>query len=278
MTITIGHTSRNQPINLYYEDAGEGQPIILIHGWPLNGRMWEHQVDFLVDNGYRVITYDRRGFGRSDKPWNGYDYDTLSDDLRAIISQLELDDIVLVGFSMGGGEVARYMGKHKGEHVAKCAFISSIAPYLLQTEDNEHGVPEQVFEDIKHGIRKDRPAFFDQWSRNLVNYKKEGEGPVSGAAVHDVWCNAMLGQRKATLDCVDAFGKTDLRHDVRSIQVPTLFIHGDADQIVPHEPTAVQGHNMVSGSRLEIIKDGPHGCVLSHHKEVNDILTSFLKS
>ncbi len=268
---------KTKPINLYYEDFGEGLPVILIHGWPLSGQMFEYQKQAIIDAGFRCITYDRRGFGRSDKPYAGYNYDTMAQDLKDLIDHLRLNNITLIGFSMGGGEVARYVGKFGTDKLSKVVFLSSIAPFMLKTDDNPDGVPEETFEEFKDAIKADRQGFLDDFGNNFVNYK-DNKDKVSEKQLHFNWTIAANASPKATLDCIDAFGKTDLREDVKKIDVPCLFIHGDADQVVPIDPTAKQGHALVKNSTLEVIKDAPHGCVFTHTDKVNTILTSFLKS
>lgn len=264
-------------INLYYEDYGSGQPVILIHGWPLSSAMWEQQKWAIVESGFRCIAYDRRGFGKSDFSWEGYDYDTLAKDLNDLITELKLKDVILVGFSMGGGEVARYVGKYGTANVAKLVFLSSVAPFMLKTDDNPNGVPKEVFEGFKDKIEEDRLGFLDGFGKDFVNYK-DNKDRVSEKQLHYNWSIAAAASPKGTIDCVNAFGLTDFRPDVKKIDIPTLFIHGDEDQVVPIEPTAKQGHKMVKNSKIEIIKGAPHGCVLTHKKEVNDALVKFLKS
>ncbi|MFC7356993.1 alpha/beta fold hydrolase [Jejudonia soesokkakensis] len=267
---------RTDYINLYYEDYGEGQPVILIHGWPLSSAMFEQQRWAIVEAGFRCISYDRRGFGKSDKPWNGYDYDTLATDLNDIIQALNLDNVILVGFSMGGGELGRYVGKFGTSKLSKMVFLSSIAPFMLKTADNPNGVPEKVFEGFKDELEKDRLDFLKGFGKNFVNYD-DNKDIVSEALLEYTWNIAAHASPKATIDCVNAFGKTDLRDDLKKIDIPTLFIHGDADEVVPIEPTAKQGHKLVANSELEIIKGAPHGCVFTHKEEVNKILLTFFK-
>lgn len=267
----------NHYTNLYFEDYGQGQPVILVHGWPLSSAMFEYQKQELVDAGFRCISYDRRGFGKSDRPWNGYDYDTLAQDLNDLITELKLDNVALIGFSMGGGELGRYVGKYGTSKISKLVFLSSSAPFMMKTKDNPDGVPEEVFEGFKKELKKDRLKFLDGFGKEFVNYK-DNKNKISENQIHYNWGIAAGASPKATIDCVDAFGKTDLRKDMKKIDVPTLFIHGDADKVVPIEPTAKQGHKIVKNSKLEIIKGAPHGCVFTHTKEVNKILLDFLKS
>ncbi len=275
--INTERDSKKQEVNLYYEDYGTGKPIILVHGWPLSSQMFEYQIPVLVEAGYRCIAYDRRGFGKSDRPWDGYNYDVLSRDLHHIIEHLELTEVTLIGFSMGGGELGKYVGNYGTSKLSKLIFFSSIAPFMLKTDDNPDGVPKEVFEGFKEKLRDDRAGFLKGFGDNFVNYD-DNEDKVSEAQVHYNWSIAVGASAKATIDCVDAFGTTDLRSDLKKIDVPTLFIHGDADEVVPMKPTAKQGHEIVKDSRLEIIKGAPHGCGFTHTDQVNSILLDFLKS
>lgn len=263
-------------IDLYYEDHGSGEPVILIHGWPLSGRSWEKQVPALMAAGYRVITYDRRGFGDSSKPTFGYDYDTFAEDLHKLIIKLDLHDAALVGFSMGGGEVARYLGKHGPERVGKAAFIAAIPPFLLKTPDNPSGVDGSVFEEIKEAISADRLAFLTSFFSNFYNVDVYGGKRVSEQAIQFSWNIAAGASPKGTLDCVTAFSSTDFRRDLVQINVPTLIIHGDADRIVPIDASGKLTHELVKGSQMAVVRDGPHGLNLTHADQVNRELLDFL--
>jgi len=268
---------KSEYINLYYQDYGKGQPVVLVHGWPLSNAMFEYQKQAIVEAGYRCISYDRRGFGSSDRPWSGYDYDTMAQDLNDLITKLHLDDVILVGFSMGGGELGRYVGNYGTDKLSKLVFLSSVAPFMMKTDDNPDGVPEKTLNGFKDAIRNDRLGFLDDFGKNFVNYD-DNKDKVSSSQLHYNWGIAAGASPKATLDCIDAFGKTDLRGDLKKIDIPTLFVHGDADQVVPIDPTAKQGHKIVKDSKLEIIKDAPHGCVFTHTDEVNKILLNFFAS
>ncbi|MCH2490825.1 MAG: alpha/beta hydrolase [Flavobacteriales bacterium] len=267
---------RNDYINLYYEDYGTGQPVVLIHGWPLSNVMWEYQKQAIVEAGYRCISYDRRGFGSSDRPWRGYDYDTMAQDLFDLINALHLDEVILVGFSMGGGELARYVGNYGTKKLSKLVFLSSIAPFMLKTDDNPEGVDEDTFESFKEAIKQDRLGFLDDFGKNFFNYK-DNKDKISSSQLHYNWGIAAGASPKGTVDCIDAFGKTDLRQDLKNINIPTLFIHGDADEVVPMAPTAKQGHELVPNSTLEIIEGAPHGCVFTHKEQVNKLLINFFE-
>ncbi len=268
---------KGSSVQLAYNDYGSGQPLILIHGWPLNFAMWEHQIAYFVDKGFRVITYDRRGFGNSSKPWHGYTYNDFAKDLHDLIEGLELNDVLLAGFSMGGGEVARYIGKYGTKRLSKAVFISSVVPFMLKTEDNPDGVDVSVFDGMKEGIDQDRAAFFKEFGKNFVNIDKNSDR-VSQAQVDYNWYVACSASKKATLDCVDAFGKTDFREDCKKIDIPTLVIHGDDDAIVPIDVSGKKAAELIDGAKFEILKDAPHGVTFTHHQELNSILIDFFKN
>ena len=262
-------------IDLYYEDHGAGTPVVLVHGWPLSGASWEKQVAALLDAGFRVITYDRRGFGNSSRPASGYDYDTLAEDLHKLILKLDLRDVTLVGFSMGGGEVARYLGGYGSERVSKAVFISSVVPFLLKTPDNPEGVDASVFDGIKQSIVADRPALLAGFLADFYNVDVLGGKLISEQAVQASWNIAAAASPKGTLDCVSAW-LTDFRKDLARIDVPTLVIHGDADRILPFAATGKRTPQFVKGSKLVVVKGGPHGITWTHADEVNRALLDFL--
>ena len=272
--------SNDPDVELHYEDVGAGKPVVLIHGWPLSGRAWEGQVPALVDAGYRVITYDRRGFGQSSQPWGGYDYDTFAADLKAVLDTLDLQDVTLIGFSMGGGELARYVGTYGTDRVAKLVFASSVTPYLWKSEDNpEGGVDAGLAQWFHDGLTADRPAFLDEFLQlfftagkpSLINKPK-----VSAEQIAYNLDIALLASPKATLDCTTAFATTDFRDDLTKITVPTLVIHGDSDGIVPFEVSGKRTHEAISGSELVLIEDAPHGVTVSHKAEWNRHVLAFL--
>jgi pimeloyl-ACP methyl ester carboxylesterase len=263
--------------NIHVKDWGEGRPIVLVHGWPLNADSWEYQAVRIAEAGYRVVAYDRRGFGRSEQPWTGYDYDTMSDDLAAVINTLGLTDTTIAGFSMGGGEIARYMSRHEGKHVKKAALISSIAPFMLKTEDNPDGAPADVFAGIKDSLRNDRQAFLQDFLKGFYGQGTEAGG-VSDAVLHWSWQMAMLASPKATLDCVDAFGKTDLRPDMAAFDVPTLIVHGTGDETVPIDPTARAADKLIKKSTLKEYDGAPHGLIATHADQLTDDLLAFLET
>jgi pimeloyl-ACP methyl ester carboxylesterase len=272
---TVGRENSGA-VDLYYEDHGAGKPVVLIHGWPLSGRSWEKQVPVLLETGYRVITYDRRGFGDSSKPASGYDYDTFAEDLHKLMTTLDLREATLVGFSMGGGEVARYLGKYGSERISRAAFLGAVPPFLLKTPDNPSGVDGSVFEGIKKSIVADRLAFLSKFLSDFYNVDALGGTRISEEVVRHSWNIAAGASPKGTLDCVAAWG-TDFRRDLSRVTVPTVVLHGDADRILPLSATASRTHEMVKGSRLVVVKDGPHGVIWTHAEEVNQALLDLLK-
>jgi non-heme chloroperoxidase len=272
--ITVGKENSGS-IELYYEDQGTGKPVVLIHGWPLRGSSWEKQVPALLDAGYRVITYDRRGFGNSSKPASGYDYDTFAGDLHSLITDLDLRDATLVGFSMGGGEVARYIGTYGSERVSKAVFMAAIPPFFLKTPDNPTGVDSSVFEGIKKAIAADRPAFLSKFFADFYNVDVLGGKQISDEVVRLSWNIGAGASPKGTLDCVSAW-LTDFRKDLQRIVVPTLVVHGDADRITPLAATGTPTQTAVKGSRLVVVKGGPHGLNWTHAEEVNRELLAFV--
>lgn len=272
--ITVGKEN-SCDIDLYYQDHGTGQPVVLIHGWPLSSASWEKQVPVLLRAGYRVITYDRRGFGNSSRPASGYDYDTLADDLHRIMTKLDLRDAALVGFSMGGGEVARYLGRYGTERVRKVVFMAAITPFLLKSSNNPAGVDGAVFEGIKQAITADRPSFLTSFFSNFYNLHFFGGKKVSEEAVRLSWNIAAGASPIGTIECVQAW-LTDFREDLIRIELPTLVIHGDNDRILPFAATGSRTHEAVKGSRLMVVAGAPHGLNWTHAEEVNRELLAFL--
>ncbi|WP_067499869.1 alpha/beta fold hydrolase [Actinoplanes sp. TFC3] len=271
------YVSVNNDVELYYEDFGTGDPVVLIHGWPLSGRSWENQVPALIADGKRVITYDRRGFGKSSQPWDGYTYDTFAADLDALLNHLNLSNVTLVGFSMGGGEVARYLGTYGSERISKAVFAAAVPPYLYKSDDNPGGaLDDATIKQFQDGITADRIAFVDGFAENF--FKAGRKTKVSDAQVRYAQELAHLASPKATLDCVAAFGLTDFRADLATITIPTLVIHGDSDAIVPAENSGKRTADTIPGAQLHIIKDGPHGINASHPVEFNEALLAFLNS
>ena len=272
--ITVGKENSGN-IDLYYEDHGSGKPVVLIHGYPLSGASWEKQLPVLLDAGHRVITYDRRGFGKSSQPTEGYNYDTFAQDLRQIITQLKLQDFALVGFSMGGGEVARYIGKYGSQGVSRAVFISSVPPYLLKTADNPEGVDGSVFKGIEKAVAADRYAFFAEFFKNFYNADALLGKRISEQALAASWNLAASASATASLACVPTWHE-DFRKDVAKVDVPTLVMHGDADRIVPLSAAGARTAKMINGARLVVVKDGPHAINWTHADEVNTELVNFL--
>jgi pimeloyl-ACP methyl ester carboxylesterase len=263
-------------IELYYEDHGTGRPVVLIHGWPLSGRSWEPQRAPLVDAGFRVVTYDRRGFGWSSQPWDGYDYDTFAADLAALLEHLDLRDVTLVGFSMGGGEVARYVGAHGSERVAQAVFAAAVPPYLYKSDDNpEGGLDDATIAQFQGGVTGDRIAFLDQFTRNF--FSANGELLVSEPQRLYARDIAEMASPKGTLDCITAFGRTDFRGDLETFDLPSLVVHGDADAIVPFEVSGRRTAESVANAQLVLIEGGAHGVNVTHAEQFNAALLDFLR-
>ncbi|WP_149208142.1 alpha/beta fold hydrolase [Flavobacterium johnsoniae] len=268
-------TAKN--VKLYVKDYGKGKPVILIHGWPLSNEMWEYQIDFLVKNNYRVIAYDRRGFGKSSQPWDGYDYDTLSDDLSEIIEQLELENVTLVGFSMGGGEVVRYFSRHQGKGIAKAALISSIIPFLLKTEDNPEGRPKEKTEATAASIHEDRIGFLDNFGKiffgvNIINK------PLSTPLLEYYRDLCSAASPRATLQCAESLNTTDFRDELHTIKVPTLIIHGTDDKNVPIEVSSEKTAKAIQNNTFIVYEGAPHGLFYTEKDKLNKDLLEFLNS
>ncbi len=272
--VTVG-TENSESIEIYYDDHGSGQPIVLIHGYPLNGRSWERQERALLAAGYRVISYDRRGFGLSSQPTVGYDYDTFAADLNAVLEHLALEDVVLVGFSMGTGEVTRYLGSYGSARVRKAALLGVIPPFVLKTDDNPEGVDGQVFEDIKAAIVADRYAYFKDFFDNFYNVDKLGGTRISEQALQASFNVAAGSSPCATYACVDTW-LTDFRADLPKIDVPTLVVHGTEDRILPYEATAKRLPGLIADLELVTVEGGPHNIAWTHPDEVNSALLEFL--
>jgi non-heme chloroperoxidase len=262
-------------IDLYYEDHGAGKPVVLIHGYPLNGASWEKQVPVLLASGHRVITYDRRGFGKSSQPTTGYDYDTFAEDLRKLVTTLELRDFALVGFSMGGGEVARYLGKYGSQGVSKAVILSGVPPYLLKAPDNPEGVDLNVFQGIEKAVAADRYAFFTDFFKNFYNTDILLGKRIGDQAVHASWNVAAGASATASLACVRTW-YTDFRKDLPRIDVPTLVMHGDADRILPITASGLRTAKLIKGARMVVVEGGPHAINWTHADKVNPELVDFL--
>jgi non-heme chloroperoxidase len=276
MEITAQH-GLFKDTQLHVDDTGgEGRTVVLIHGWPLSGESWSEQVPALQAAGYRVVTYDRRGFGRSDKPLTGYTYDTLADDLHALIEGLELSDVTLVGFSMGGGEVVRYVAKHGADRVRSVVLASAVPPYLLQTGDNPEGpLTKGAAAEMAKSLRDDRDAFFEEFTTEF--FSVDGALKVPEAQRQEAIALCRQADQRAALHCMEAFGTTDFRTDLESlVPVPTLVLHGDGDATVPFEGSGARTHRALPASTLHVIAGAPHGCNVSHAEEFNRVLIDFL--
>jgi non-heme chloroperoxidase len=273
-TVTVGQEN-SATIEIHYEDHGSGQPVILIHGYPLSGASWEKQERVLLAAGYRVITYDRRGFGKSSQPTVGYDYDTFAADLNALLEHLDVTDVVLVGFSMGTGEVTRYLGTYGSARIAKAVLMGAIPPFLLKTDDNPEGVEHTVFDGIKAAVLADRPAYFKDFLDNFYNVDVLGGTRISEQAWQNSFTVAIGASPYAAYACVDTW-LTDFRDDLPKIDVPTLLIHGDADRILPYAATAARLPELVKDLSVVTVHDGPHNIAWTHPDEVNTALLDFL--
>ena len=273
-TVTVGQEN-GADIEIYYEDHGSGQPVVLIHGYPLNGHSWEKQERVLLQGGYRVITYDRRGFGASSQPTIGYDYDTFAADLNTLLDHLQLTDVVLCGFSMGTGEVTRYLGTYGSARVRKAVLMGAIPPFLLKTADNPEGVDGAVFDDIKAAVLADRPAFFKGFLDNFNNVDVLGGTRISEQAWQNSFAVAIGASAYAAHACVDTW-LTDFRDDLPTIDVPTLLIHGDADRILPYAATAARLPGLIKDLTVVTVEGGPHNIAWTHPHEVNAALLQFV--
>ena len=273
--ITTTDKATGEKVRLAYSDYGFGDPVVMIHGWPLSREMWEYQLGDLVDAGFRVVKYDRRGFGKSSKPWNGYDYDTFAADLYEILEQLDLKNVTLVGFSMGGGEVVRYLSNYGTQRVKKIALISTVLPFLQKTADNPDGVDQKVFEEIMQQIRNDRIGFLEEFGKvffgvNMVSH------PVSKPLLEYYRMLGSFAAARSTLQCVIAFSQTDFRDDVRAVKIPTLIIHGDDDKIVPIEASSNRTAAMIPGSHYLVYEGAPHGLFYEYRQKLNADLVNFI--
>ena len=273
--VTVGNEN-SASIDLYYEDHGSGRPAVLIHGFPLSGRAWERQERALIAAGHRVITYDRRGFGKSSQPASGYDYDTFAADLDRLVTTLDLRDFDVAGHSMGGGEISRYLGRYGTERVRRAAIISGIPPYLLKTADTPHGVPQEVFDQIEAALTADRFAYFTEWNKNFFNLDQTLGSRISEEAVRDAWNTAVAASPAGTIACV-ATSHTDFRADLPKIDIPVLVLHGSADRILPIEACGPRTHERITGSEYSVIEGASHGLCWTHADAVNAELLRFFK-
>ena len=276
MTEITAHHGLFKDTNLHVDDTGgPGRPVVLIHGWPLSGASWSEQVPALTAAGYRVVTYDRRGFGRSDKTRSGYDYDTLTEDLHTLLQTLDLTDVTLVGFSMGGGEVARYFTKYGTQRLHSVVFAAAVPPYLAQGEDNPDGpLTQEMADGMESGLKDDEATFYDGFVTNF--FSVDGVLKVTEAQRQEAIALTKQADKKAALAAMESFGTTDFREDLTKVSVPTLVIHGDGDAIVPFEGSGARTHAAIPGSTLHVVAGAPHGFNVSHAEEFNRVLLDFL--
>ncbi|WP_426059497.1 alpha/beta fold hydrolase [Hymenobacter sp. B1770] len=270
-----GEDTAGNPVNIFYEDWGQGNPVVLIHGWPLDHTMWEHQAIGLAKGGSRVIAYDRRGFGRSSRPWTGYDYDTLAADLNALLEELDLNNVTLVGFSMGGGEIARYLGTYGDARIARVAFVGSVTPFMLKTDNNSEGVPQSVFDGMGDAMKKDRFDFLQSFAKSFYGVGMISH-PVSQGVLDWNFTVASLAAPNATRDCAVAFATTDFRADLQAVKVPTLVIHGDEDATVPIDASGARTAKMIPQAEYKVYKGAPHGLFFTDKDQLTTDLLSFV--
>ncbi|GAC1446754.1 MAG: alpha/beta hydrolase [Pyrinomonadaceae bacterium] len=273
---TMAYIKTGDNTKLYIKDWGSGRPVILLHGWPLSADSWDDQAMAIADAGFRAIAYDRRGFGRSDQPWSGYNYDTLADDLAVVVEETGATDAAIVGFSMGGGEVARYMSRHKGKNVAQAVLVSSVVPYMLKTADNPNGTDQATFDQMTAGMKQDRAHFFASFFRDFYGVGLVSH-PVSDEVIEGSRNVAMQASLKATLDCAKAFATTDFRPDLASFSVPTLIIHGTDDKTVPIDASARAAVRGISHAKLIEYDGAPHGLFATHKERLTNDLLAFLR-
>ena len=274
---TVGIYTTKDGVDIFYKDWGSGQPVVFSHGWPLTSDAWDPQLELVAKAGYRAIAHDRRGGGRSSQPWDGNDLTTYADDLAGLIEHLDLHDVVLVGHSTGGGEVTRYMGHHGTARVSKAVLLSAIPPLMLQTEANPEGLPRSVFDDIRAGVAKDRSQFYKELSAQFYGANRAGSTITQGKR-DEFWLQSMSVGIRSALECVFAFSETDLTEDLKTIDVPTLVLHGDDDQIVPYADAALKSAPLIANATLKIYPGAPHGLTGDHEREFNEDLLAFLAS
>jgi non-heme chloroperoxidase len=263
---------------IYYKDWGKGTPVVFSHGWPLSSDSWAAQMMFLASNGYRCIAHDRRGHGRSSQPWSGNEMDTYADDLSVLIETLELKGAVLIGFSAGGGEIARYIGLHGTKRISKAALIASVPPLMLKTADNPDGLPIEVFDQIRKSSLADRSQLYRDFASGPFFGANRESAKVSQGMIDSFWLQGMQAGHKNTFDCIKAFSETDFTEDLKKFDIPTLILHGDDDQIVPIKSSALQSAKLVKNATLKIYEGAPHGLTDTHKERLNNDLLEFLRS
>lgn len=271
----MGMMRREDGTNIYYKDWGAGQPVVFSHGWPLTADTWDETMLFLASHGYRCVAHDRRGHGRSDQPWHGHDMDTYADDLATLIEGLDLKDVVLVGFSTGGGEVARYIGRHGTDRVARLVLASAVPPLMMKTPDNPAGVPRETIDEIRNGLLKDRSQFYKDLSVTFFGANRPG-AEVSEGVRDAFWRWCMQAGLAGAYECITAFSETDFTEDLKKVDVPTLIIHGDDDQVVPIDATARRAAELIRDATLRVYERAPHGLFATHKDRLNGDLLEFV--
>jgi len=277
-TNTVSLSGNSEEVKIFYQDIGRGKPVVLIHGWPLNHEMWEYQLNELPKNNIRVITYDRRGFGKSSRPWEGYDYDAFAQDLKLLLEALNLTDVTLVGFSMGGGEVARYLSKYNQDgRVTKAALISAVTPYLLKTDDNPTGIPQEQFDGMREQIEEDRPKFLAAFGKMFYGVGIFSS-PVSEEFLQRDIALALNSAGYATIKAMRAWSSTDFRDDLRNIRIPLLVLHGKEDETVPISASSDETLKIVPHAQYIVYDDAPHGLFYTHKNKFNEDIINFVNS
>lgn len=277
-TNSVSLSGSSEQVQLFYQDIGRGKPVVLIHGWPLNHEMWEYQLNELPKHNIRVIAYDRRGFGKSSRPWEGYDYDTFASDLKLLLEALDLTDVTLVGFSMGGGEVARYLSKYNADgRVTKAALISAVTPYLLKTADNPTGLPKETFDGIREQLSEDRPKFLAEFAKTFYGVHLFSH-PVSEEFLQRDLMLTLNAAGYSTIKAMQAWSSTDFRDDLANIRIPLLVLHGKADETVPIDASAEQTVKRVPHAQYIIYDDAPHGLFYTHKNKFNEDIVNFVNS